>query len=87
MVNKLREANPDMKGEMFFVPNRIDARIGTSEENRMWKQTDHIFKQIGSVTPRIASRATLKRINTYELLATQRDAVSDCFDFMLRKMK
>ena len=53
----------------------------------MWKQTDQIFKQIGSVTPRIASRATLKRINTYELLATQRDAVSDCFDFMLRKMK
>lgn len=87
VINKLREANPSMKGEMFFVPNRIDARIGTSEENRMWKQTDQIFKQIGSVTPRIASRATLKRINTYELLATQRDAVSDCFDFMLRKMK
>ena len=76
-----------MKGELFFVPNRIDARIGTSEENRMWKQTDQIFKKLGHVTPRIASRATLKRINTYELLSTQRDAVSECFDYMLRKMK
>lgn len=86
VLNALREANPDMKGEMFFVPNRIDARIGTSDENRMWRQTDQIFKKIGHVTPRIASRATLKRINTYELLATQRDAVSDCFDYMLKKM-
>lgn len=87
VINKLREHNADMKGELFFVPNRIDARIGTSEENRMWKQTDQIFKKLGHVTPRIASRATLKRINTYELLSTQRDAVSDCFDYMLRKMK
>lgn len=87
VINKLREHNADMKGELFFVPNRIDARIGTSEENRMWKQTDQIFKKLGYVTPRIASRATLKRINTYELLSTQRDAVSECFDYMLRKMK
>lgn len=87
VINKLREHNVDMKGELFFVPNRIDARIGTSEENRMWKQTDQIFKKLGHVTPRIASRATLKRINTYELLSTQRDAVSECFDYMLRKMK
>lgn len=87
VINKLREHNAEMKGELFFVPNRIDARIGTSEENRMWKQTDQIFKKLGHVTPRIASRATLKRINTYELLSTQRDAVSECFDYMLRKMK
>lgn len=87
VINKLREANPDMKGQLFFVPNRIDARIGTQEENRMWKETDQIFKKLGYVTPRIASRATLKRINTFELLSTQRDAVSDCFDYMLKKMK
>lgn len=64
----LREANPDMKAQLFFVPNRIDARIGTSEENKMWKQTDLIFKKLGNVTPRIASRATLKRINTLRAL-------------------
>lgn len=86
VVNALREANPDMKAQLFFVPNRIDARIGTSEENKMWKQTDLIFKKLGNVTPRIASRATLKRINTFELYATQRDAVSDCFDYMIKKM-
>lgn len=86
VINALRQQNPDMAANLFFVPNRIDARIGTSEENRMWRQTDQIFKKLGSVTPRIASRATLKRINTYELLATQRDAVSDCFDYMIKKM-
>lgn len=86
VINALRQQNPDMAAKLFFVPNRIDARIGTSEENRMWRQTDQIFKKLGNVTPRIASRATLKRINTYELLATQRDAVSDCFDYMIKKM-
>lgn len=86
VLNALREHNPEMKAELFFVPNRIDARIGTSEEMKMWKQTDEIFKQFGKVTPRIASRATLKRINTFELLATQRDAVAAAFDFMIKKM-
>lgn len=87
VINALRDSNPDMKAELFFVPNRIDARIGTSEENEMWRQTDGIFKKIGHVTPRIASRATLKRINTFELLSTQRDAISDSFDYMLKRMK
>lgn len=87
VINAIRGQYPDMKAQLFFVPNRIDARIGTSDENRMWKQTDEIFKQIGNVTPRIASRATLKRINTFELLATQRDAVSDSFDYMIKRMK
>lgn len=86
VLNALREHNPEMKAELFFVPNRIDSRIGTSEEMKMWKQTDEIFKQFGKVTPRIASRATLKRINTFELLATQRDAVAAAFDFMIKKM-
>lgn len=86
VVKALQEANSDMKAQLFFVPNRIDARIGTNEENKMWRQTDQIFKKLGYVTPRIASRATLKRINTYELLATQRDAISDSFDYMIKKM-
>lgn len=87
VLNALREHNPEMHAQVFFVPNRIDARIGTLEEQRMWKKTDQIFKQIGMVTPRIASRATLKRINTFEILPPQRDAVDDAFDYMLHKMK
>lgn len=87
VVNMLKSSNTEMKAEIFFVPNRIDSRIGTSEETRMWKQTDEIFKKLGRVTPRVPSRATLKRINTYELLATQRDAVSETFDYMIKKMK
>lgn len=53
----------------------------------MWTATNDIFQQIGKVTPMVNSRATLKRINTYELLATQREAVKGAFDFMLKRMK
>lgn len=87
VINTLKQANPDMKAEIFFVPNRIDARIGTKEELKMWKETDAIFNQIGTVTPPIYYRASLKRINTFELLATQKEAVTKAFSFMLRKMK
>ena len=86
VVNALRQATPEMQAKLFFVPNRIDVRIGTADELKMWKQTDAIFKQLGSVTPRITARAALKRINTFEISAPQRDAVKPAFDFMIRRM-
>ena len=87
VINALRQAQPEMTARLFFVPNRIDVRIGTADELRMWKQTDAIFKQLGAVTPRITARASLKRINTFEITASQRDAVKGAFDFMFRRMK
>lgn len=87
VVNALRQATPDMEAQMFFVPNRIDVRIGTSDELKMWKQTDAIFKQLGVVTPRITARAALKRINTFEITAAQREAVKPAFDFILRRLQ
>jgi len=86
VINQLRDSYPQMEAKLFFVPNRIDVRIGTSEEMRMWRQTDQIFKQFGRVTPRISSRATLKRINTFELLNIQREAVKPAFDYILKNM-
>lgn len=87
VINMLKAHNPEMHAEIFFVPNRIDPRIGTSDEQRMWNETNEIFQQIGKVTPVVNSRATLKRINTFELLATQRQAVQGAFDYMLKRMK
>ena len=87
VINALHQTTPEMTAKLFFVPNRIDVRIGTADELRMWKQTDAIFKQLGSVTPRITARATLKRINTLEITAPQRDAVKQAFEFMIRRMK
>ena len=87
VINALRQTTPEMNARLFFVPNRIDVRIGTADELRMGKQTDAIFKQLGSVTPRITARASLKRINTFEITAPQRDAVKAAFDFMIRRMK
>ena len=59
VVNALRQTTPEMEARLFFIPNRIDVRIGTADELKMWKQTDAIFKQLGSVTPRITARPTL----------------------------
>ena len=87
VINALRQTTPEMTARLFFVPNRIDVRIGTADELRMWKQTDAIFKQLGAVTPRITARASLKRINTFEISASQRDAVKGAFDFMIRRIK
>ena len=87
VLNVLREHNPQMTAQLFFVPNRIDPRIGTAEEQEMWRRTDEVFGNFGKVTPVVNSRATLKRTNTYELLGTQRDAVKKAFDYMLRRMK
>ena len=87
VINALRQTMPEMTARLFFVPNRIDVRIGTADELRMWKQTDAIFKQLGAVTPRITARASLKRINTFEISASQRDAVKGAFDFMIRRIK
>lgn len=86
VVHALRQATPEMTAKLFFVPNRIDVRIGTADELRMWKQTDAIFKQLGAVTPRITARASLKRINTLEITPAQRDAVKQAFDFMIRRI-
>lgn len=87
VINALRQTTPEMTARLFFVPNRIDVRIGTADELRMWKQTDAIFKQLGAVTPRITARASLKRINTFDISASQRDAVKGAFDFMIRRIK
>ena len=86
VIHALRQATPEMTAKLFFVPNRIDVRIGTADELRMWKQTDAIFKQLGAVTPRITARASLKRINTLEITPAQRDAVKQAFDFMIRRI-
>ena len=86
VLDAIRHKFPDMKAKLFFVPNKIDMRIGTSEEIKMWKATDDIFSKLGKVTPRISSRATLKRINTFELLATQRDAIAKTFDFLIKNI-
>lgn len=87
VINALRLAYPTMQAKLFFVPNRIDVRIGTADELRMWKQTDAIFKQLGSVTPRITARASLKRINTMEITSAQRDAVRQTFEFIIRRIR
>jgi len=71
---------------ILFVPNSIDARIGTNDELSLWKDIDLAWNKLGCVTPRIPYRAKLQRVNTYSIFTEQIDLVKDCFDFLIKKI-
>ena len=47
LIEALKKKVKDMNLEMIFVPNHIDAKIGTKEEKDLWGKTDEIFRQFG----------------------------------------
>ena len=75
-----------MKARLLFVPNRIDPRVGTKEEQRMWAEAAQVLSQHGMVLPAVLSRALLRRADTYEITPRQRGYVRDCFEIMLWEM-
>ena len=62
VINRLRQLNPQMNVQIYFVPNKVDARMGTREELELWKQTDEEFAQSGIVAPPVGYRAQMKRV-------------------------
>ena len=86
VINRLRQLNPQMKAQIFFVPNKIDARMGTREELELWKQTDAVFAQSGIVTPPVGYRAQMKRVNTYNVPLPLKHAVYESFRFIVKSI-
>ena len=86
VINRLRQLNPQMKAQIFFVPNKVDARMGTREELELWKQTDEEFAQSGIVTPPVGYRAQMKRVNTYSVLLPLKHAVYESFRFIVKSI-
>ena len=82
----VRSRVPEMKARLLFVPNRIDPRVGTKEEQRMWAEAAQVLSQHGMVLPAVLSRALLRRADTYEITPRQRGYVRDCFEIMLWEM-
>lgn len=80
LIEALKKKVKDMNLEMVFVPNHIDAKIGTKEEKDLWGKTDEIFRQFGSVTDKIPYRTSIMRCNTYKLKRDQEVDVKDCFE-------
>ncbi len=83
---KLKDQFSTMNPKMFYVPNHIDTRIGTSEEKELWAETDDVFRQFGYVTPLVAYKSSLMRTNTYTLSMQQEIEVQPCFDYILQHM-
>ena len=46
VINALKAQNPSMHARMFFVPNRIDSRIGTIDEQKIWNITNETFQPV-----------------------------------------
>ena len=86
VINQLRQLNPQMKTQIFFVPNKVDARIGTREELELWKQIDAEFAQSGIVAPPVGYRAQMKRVNTYIVPLPLKHAVYESFRFVVKSI-
>lgn len=85
ILHALKDKYPNMNPKIFFVPNRVDKRIGTKDENSLWEDTDNIFKQFGSVTPPVSYKSSIMRANTYVLTPGQEQDVKECFDFIIKE--
>ena len=87
VVNRLRQLNPQMKVQIFFVPNKVDSRIGTREELELWKQMNAEFALSGIVAPPVGYRAQMKRVNTYSVLLPLKHAVYESFRFIVKSIQ
>ena len=86
VINRLRQLNPQMNAQIFFVPNKVDARMGTHDELVLWKQTDEEFAQSGIVAPPVGYRAQMKQVNTYNVPLPLKHAVYECFRFIVKSI-
>ena len=86
VVDVLRKNFPDMKAKLVFIPNAVQKGVGLQEEHEMWKQVDAIFAKKGIVTPKIDRKVCLQRYSTLEITKEQKDVVSTCFDFIIKKL-
>ena len=86
VINRLRQLNQQMKAQIFFVPNKVDARMGTREELELWKQMDAEFGESGIVAPPIGYRAQMKRVNTYYVPLPLKHAVYESFRFIVKSI-
>jgi chromosome partitioning protein len=75
-----------MNDQIFFVPNKVDARMGTREELELWKQMDAEFGKSGIVTPPVGYRAQMKRVNTYNVPLPLKHAVYGSFRFIVKSI-
>ena len=86
VINRLRQLNPQMKAQIFFVPNKVDARMGTHEEQELWHQMDEEFSRSGIISPPVGYRAQMKRVNTYYVPLPLKHAVYESFRFIVKSI-
>lgn len=86
VIYRLRQLNPQMKAQIFFVPNKVDARMGTREEQELWREMDAEFSLCGIVAPPVGYRAQMKRVNTYYVPLPLKHTVYESFRFIVKSI-
>lgn len=86
VIEALKESIPTMRPALLYIPNHVDSRIGTKEEQEAWMITDNIFRKYGSVQPRIPYKSSIMRCNTYALTKAQEQDVKVCFDSIIAEL-
>lgn len=86
VIYRLRQLNPQMKAQIYFVPNKVDARMGTREEQELWREMDAEFSLCGIVAPPVGYRAQMKRVNTYYVSLPLKHTVYESFRFIVKSI-
>lgn len=86
VMEKLKAAYPEMHAKLFFIPNRIDTRVGKRAEIDMWKSTDSLLNIHGIVCPIIPNRVSLSRADTFVLTPEDEKIVKNTFDYIIKNI-
>lgn len=86
VLEQIRSLNPEMTARLFLVPNKVDTRIGTSEEWRNWQEQEAELAEYGIVTPPAGYRIQMRRVNTYDLHVDQKHAVHKTLQFIIHTL-
>ena len=85
-IKKLQKNYGKMKGELFFVPNKYDSRVGKKEELELWEETEMAFSRFGNNAPKIKLKQELQRYNTVSMSEKVKNEVLPAFDFLFDKI-
>lgn len=85
LLNNIKSES-NSHAQTIFVPNRIPAQFGTSNEKALWRQCRSMFAMVGKVSPDIPLRSSLKRIDTYGNVSSQMELVKAAFEFLIEEI-
>ena len=87
LINRLKATiGEKFKTKTIFVPNRVDARVGTAAEKKNISATKLHLSHYGDISPEIGLRACMQRVSTLTLSEEQTDVTAETFEFLAQTL-